>query len=61
MSQDIDITNTLLQALIEDEPFDIHIPDPPIIFFKKQAYSAKIKFSYFQCHLSNEMYGMEFV
>ena len=38
MSQDIDITNTLLQALIEDKPFDIHIPDPPIIFFLKNKH-----------------------
>ena len=62
MSQDIDITNTLLQALIEDKPFDIHIPDPLIKFFlKKQVYFAKIKFTYFQCRWLNGMYGIEFI
>ena len=60
MSQDINITNTSLQALIEDKPFDIHIPDP-LIKLKKQVYFAKIKFIHFQCHWSSEMYGMEFV
>ena len=49
MSQDINITNTSLQALIEDKPFDIHIPDP-LIKLKKQVYFAKIKFIHFQCH-----------
>ena len=47
MSQDINITNTLLQALIEDKPFDFHIPNPLIKILKKPAYFAKIKFTYF--------------
>ena len=50
MWQDINITNTLLQALIEDKPFDIHIPDPLIKFLKNKYVLQKLNSHIFQCH-----------